>query len=172
MEAYGGDCIFGVIYCGGPVLTRSLHSEYIHPHLLSVMHDWFSTDGDTASHAAETYLESIVEDMDKTLSYDEQLQWMGSFAIQSPTVRIHTLTRTQTSAVWEREIRKKPVMIVQGTHDRHARAEGLLEVAKKWIGGEFETRLVDGVGHAPHVERAHEVSGYVAAFMHKINLAR
>lgn len=125
-----------------------------------------STDSDVVAATCQKYVDSIIHNVDKVLPFPEQLQFIGGFGMQPPTIRGLALTRTQESTVWEKEIRSKKVLIIQGTEDRHARADGLLETARKWI-GEFELKILEGVGHSPNIERAEEVNGYISEFLKK-----
>lgn len=163
---YGSGYIDNIIYCGGVLLTRVLHNNYIHPTLVGLVPEILSTDADVSAAVAAKYVESIVENIDKVLPYREQLMLMGGFAAIPPTVRIHLITRTQTSERWEKEIKSKNVLLIQGTHDRHARAEGLVQEAKKWL-GPFELRLLEGCGHSPVMERPHEVNGFIISFLQR-----
>ena len=163
IEAYGADFIGNIVYCGGVVLTRTLHNNYIHPYLSSLIPEVLSLDADVVAAAAPRFVESIVENVDKVLTYREQLMYMGGFASMLPTARVHLITRTQASDRWEREIKSKKVILIQGTNDRHARADGLVAEAKKWL-GDFELRLLEGCGHSPVLERPHEVNEYILNF--------
>ena len=170
IEHYGASYIGNVIYCGGPGLTRALHNNYIHPYLMSMIPDILSLDPDVVAATAPKYVESVVEDMNKVLSYREQLMIMGGYTCMLPSVRIHLITRTQTTERWEKEIKGKQVLVIQGTHDRHSRADALIAEAKKWLGS-FETLLLDGCGHSPVLERPHEINARVLSFIQR-NSAR
>lgn len=163
VEAYGAEYLGDIIYCGGAVLTLALHSNYIHPYLSNLVQELLSTDANVVATTGPKFVESIVEDVDKVFSYREQLLWAGVYLLMKPTVRGHLVTRPQNSERWKREIKSKRVLIIQGTHDRHARAEGLVEEAKNWF--PFELKLLEGCGHSPVLERPDEVNGYIAAFM-------
>lgn len=171
IEAYGGEYIGNIIYCGGPLLTRMLHNEYIHPYLASLVPEILSTDAEVIAGAVPKYVESVVEGVDKVLTYKEQLMFMGGYALVSPIVRINLITRSQKSERWEKDIRTKQVMLIQGTHDRHTRADALIEVANTYL-GPFELHLLEGCGHSPALERPHEVNGYILSFMRRTSAQR
>ncbi|KAI0339017.1 alpha/beta-hydrolase [Trametopsis cervina] len=166
IEAYGADYWSSIIYCGGALLTRTLHKDYIHPNLLSSMGDLVSLDASVITAAGIQLIRSIFLNVDETLTYPEYLAFLGSFLLQTPTVRQLTLGRTQESARWEREIGGKKVLVIQGELDMHAWAEKYVEAARKSV-GEFELRLLKGVGHTPHLERTEEVNGYILDFVQR-----
>ncbi|KAJ3529918.1 hypothetical protein NM688_g7786 [Phlebia brevispora] len=166
IEAYGADYLGNIIYCGGPLLTRVLHNNYIHPHLLSLIPDFLSNDADVVARAGPRYVESLVENPDKVFSYRDKLTIMGGLLSMPPTARIHLITRTQNSERWEKEIKSKKVIIIEGTKDRHTRADALVEEAKKWL-GPFELRMLEDCGHSPSIERPHEVNGYILSFIQR-----
>ncbi|KAF7795621.1 hypothetical protein EIP86_006786 [Pleurotus ostreatoroseus] len=166
IEAYSADYLGSIIYCGGALLTRALHNDYIHPHLSSLVPEILSMDADVIAATAHKFVESIVEDVDNLFPHRDQVLWAGVYLSMLPTARVHLVTRTQNYGRWEKEIKGKQVLIIQGTHDRHARAEGLVETAKKWL-GPFELKLLEGCGHSPVFERPKEVNGYIASFIQK-----
>lgn len=57
-----------------------------------------------------------------------------------------------------------PTLVVQGTADQYGTVRQVEAIAER-IGGRCEQLVLDGVGHAPHLERRDEVVGAVARFV-------
>ena len=109
-------------------------------------------------------MRSIVADPDETFTHREMLMYAGAFLSQLPTVRRHFVMRTQETERWEKEIKGKEVLMIQGTLDAHSITDKLFAEADKWLGG-YEKRVLEGCGHSPAIERADEVNGYIISFV-------
>lgn len=125
-----------------------------------------TTDADVIALTGPKYVESIFENVDKVLSFPEQLEYIGGYSVQPPTVRQHTLARTQTSDRWKKEIKQREPLLIQGTLDRHSRADAVVEAAKLYH-DKFVTHLLEGIGHGPSVEAPEQVNGLIVDFLKK-----
>jgi len=96
------------------------------------------------------------------------MKWVGGFAMQSPTVRTHTCTRSQNVERWEKEIVNKPVMIIQGEDDLHSNTEKLIPVANRYMEN-LELIVMKDVGHAPCFERAEETNAHILRFVQQVS---
>lgn len=164
-EAWGIDYFSEIIYCGGPVFILGKHT-YIHPYLTTFLPDLMSTDADVISLKGPTYVDSIFENVDKVLTYEEQLEYLGGYSLQPPTVRQHTLKRTQTSERWKKEIKQREPLLIQGVLDRHSRADATVETAKMYH-DKIVVELLEGVGHGPSVEAPQKVNKLIKDFLQK-----
>lgn len=89
-EAWGIDYFSEIIYCGGPVFIQGKHT-YIHPLVQSLLPDMQSTDADVIALTGPKYVESIFENVDKVLTYDEQLEYTGGYSVQPPPLVVGIL---------------------------------------------------------------------------------
>lgn len=91
----------------------------------------------------------------------------GGFGMQPPAIRHHSLNREQDDRVWRERARGIPVLIVQGTEDTHCAYEKMVAWAKR-IYEDVEVLLMQGVGHAPHIEAPQETNRAISAFVKRV----
>ncbi|KAH9928313.1 uncharacterized protein B0H18DRAFT_254474 [Fomitopsis serialis] len=162
----GPSYIAGVIYNGGAVLTLALSVETIPESFLPLMQHVQSTDANIVARFAQRFVEGCVADPVSTLPWPVKLQWMGSFAAQPPAVRTWSHNREQDETRWRAETGSWPVMLIQGAEDTHCEA-GLLARQVKGLYGDAEVHILQGVGHAPHLERPGVVNELIVDFVEK-----
>ncbi|CAL1712618.1 unnamed protein product [Somion occarium] len=166
IEAYGAKTISGVILPGGPAITRALHDEYFHPELLRLFPLLMDSSGDSIGNAASAFVDSCVADP-AAMPFETKLQWMGGFAMQSPTVRALCANRAQPSDRWEKEIHDVPVLLIQGDQDTHADTEKMVPIARKYF-PKLDLHIFEGVGHAPFYERPTETNELILDFVGRV----
>lgn len=164
-DAWGIDFFSEIIYCGGPVFILGKHT-YMHPYLKSIFPPMMSTDADVIALMGPKYVESIFENVDKVLTYEQQLEYNGGYSIQPPTVRQHTLGRLQTGERWKKEIHQREPMLIQGTHDRHSKVDATVETAKMYH-DKIVIEVLEGIGHGPSVEAPEKVNKLIHDFLQK-----
>jgi len=162
----GPSYIAGVIYNGGATLTLALSVETIPESFVPLMQHVQSTDANIVARFAQRFVEGCVADPVSTLPWPVKLQWMGSFAAQPPAVRTWSHSREQDETRWRAETRNWPVMLIQGAEDTHCRAD-LLAKQVKGIYNDAEVHILQGVGHAPHLERPGVVNELIVDFVEK-----
>ena len=170
IEAYGADLLSGVLLPGGPMITRSLHHDYIHDHMKDRLTRFLVPSADEQSQAAIEFAESCVADP-KTLPFETKMKWVGGYSIQPPSVRRHVIARTQNSSRWEKEIQNVPVQIIQGELDIHSATDKMVPIAKKYF-PRLELHILKGCGHAPCFERAEETNRLILQFVQKHSMER
>ena len=77
------------------------------------------------------------------------------------------LFRSDASAEWERRVRDVPVLVVQGSEDQHRDWEAMRALLDK-LYANLEVRMLDGVGHSPHVERPAETNRAISTWVAKV----
>ncbi|KAI0833483.1 alpha/beta-hydrolase [Trametes gibbosa] len=158
VAAYGPSVISGVIYIGGGVLSLTKYQPQCTTAFIGdLVPLLLSTDPDDVSRAADLFVDACVA---TPLPYAEKLQWLGAFLAQPRTVRVHSATRVQPYEVWEEKARGLPVLIVQGTEDRHCEGENMIRLAKS-VYEDVEVRMLQGCGHSPAAERGAETSRFI-----------
>jgi len=125
-----------------------------------------SMDADVVSAITRKFVASMFHEMEKKFTWSEQLMFMGCYASQPQTARIHSLMRTQEQDRWKREIHTKNVLIIQGRYDRHAETDRFIEVAKRYIRS-FELKIAEDSGHSPSLEQPEEVNGWIFNFLQR-----
>lgn len=167
-DAYGAEYFSGVILPGGPMITRALHRHYIQEDMKTKFPSYLSSNADVVAKAAVSFVESCVKDGATRIPFDVKMKWVGGFAMQSPTIRTHTCTRSQNVERWEKEIVNKPVMIIQGEDDMHSNTEKLIPVANRYMKN-LELIVMKDVGHAPCFERAEETNAHILRFVQQVS---
>lgn len=122
-----------------------------------------STDASTIARFAPRFVDGCVADP-TMLPWAVKLQWMGAFAAQPPEVRTWTFGRTQDETRWREEARGWPVLLIQGALDTHCRAEVLVRQVKEMY-ADATVHVLEGVGHAPHLENAETVNSLILGFV-------
>ncbi len=153
------------------MFTLTLFQQYAHPDMQEIAPVFVSNDAEFIATMAVKFVEACVEKPDETLPIATKLQWVGSFAMQAPSVRIHTVSREQKYERWGKEIKNLPVMLIQGVQDRCSEADKLVEIAREWLGS-FELKMMKGVGHTPAYERPQKVNKYILDFVYNTVLSR
>ncbi|KAI0076344.1 alpha/beta-hydrolase [Panus rudis PR-1116 ss-1] len=167
IDAYGADDIAGIIYAGGPMLTRYLHSQYIHPTIASLIPALLDPSPDALPTGARLFVESCVENPEETLPFDTKIKWIGGTLMQTPTARTHTVMRGQNTKRWEEEIKNIPALLIQGEADRHSQTEKLIPVAHQWV-PKLDVVVLKGVGHAPAFENAVDTNRALLEFVQRV----
>lgn len=161
-----GPIISGIIYVGGPILSFGLLFRAAHPHILSLAEHMMSPDYGEVYGIARAFVESCFADP-SAIPFALKLQLIGSYTIQPPKVRVIFLQRQQDETRWREEGRQIPVRIVQGAEDLHNLHEKMVPLARE-IYESVDVKLLEGVGHSPHVERTQEVNRYILEFVRKV----
>ena len=164
VTAYGADYLSGVAYVGGPILAIHHHPPCMHPRLAAIAPLMLSDAPDDLSAAAEAFVDSCAR---APLPYATKLLWMGGFVTQPRTARRLSVRRAQDHTVWERVARKLPVLVVQGSEDQHRDWEAMRALLEKLF-ADLEIRMLDGVGHSPHVERPAETDRAISTWVAKV----
>lgn len=165
LAAYG-PIISGVIYLGGGVLSLSILPQCTHPYILAIAMRMASEDYGEVYAAGESFVDSCFADP-SALPFALKLQLMGSYLLQKPKSRVHTVLRQQDEVRWREEGRHIPVLIVQGTKDLHCLYENMITAARE-VYQDVDVKLLDGAGHAVHLERPHDANAYILEFVRKV----
>lgn len=164
VENFGPDSIAGVVYAGGPGISRNIHQELVHPHILDIRSLLSTTDANEVPRAADAFVDSCFKDARKDLPYEARLQWLAGFVMQPPVVRTHTANRLQSSKRWMEEFTGKPHLLVHGADDMHIQTEKVIAVVRR-VFSNVEIRVLAGVGHALAWEAANELNKYLLEFV-------
>lgn len=126
-----------------------------------------SEDGGVIVGAAEPFVDSCVANPSKDFTFAEKLMWMGGYAKQSRLARIQTIDRKQDETRWRAVSKGIPVLVVQGTEDLHCLYDTMIGIVKE-VYADVDVKIMEGVGHAPHFERAKESSGFILDFARRV----
>ena len=168
INAYGPTYLSGIIYCGGGVI----HTEYAlstsRASLVTSIGTLLSESAEDMTAAASSFVDTCVAPASLPLPYRMKLEWMGGFIAQPRQARAQSLGRKQNaSAEWERRVRDVPVLVVQGSEDQHRDWEAMRALLEK-LYANLEVRMLDGVGHSPHVERPAETDRAISTWVAKV----
>ncbi|KAI0789686.1 Alpha/Beta hydrolase protein [Abortiporus biennis] len=165
IQAYGTSKIAGIIFPGGPVLNRYLQLTYNNP---SSDELYLSTDTNILSSSAITFVDSCFSDP-SILPFEIKLQWIGGFLMQPPMIRKWTWERGQEVDRWENEVKngRVPYLLIMGMEDSHFRARECIECCRKNLGDMLEVVELEGVGHAPFIERKEDCNRWMLEFVQK-----
>ena len=164
VNAFGPSFISGVIYLGGAVLSRALHRICIHPVMAALAPRLISDDGNVIVGAAEPFVDSCVANPAADFTFAEKLIWMGGYTKQSRLARIQTIARKQDETRWRAESNDIPVLVIQGTEDLHCLYDTMIGIVKE-VYADVDVQIMQGVGHAPHFERAKESNALILNFV-------
>lgn len=164
VTAYGADSIAGVIYVGGAIVALHYNPPCVHPVIKDLFPIFISQVADDMTSGAELFVDSCVKE---PLPFEVKLLWMGGFIAQPVAARLWNVTRKQDPTKWEHSARQLPVLVVQGKEDLHCLYEPMIGIAKR-VYEDVEVKLMDGVGHSPHFERAEETNRCITDWVNKV----
>ncbi|KAI0360166.1 alpha/beta-hydrolase [Trametes cingulata] len=167
VAAYGPSFLSGVLYIGGGVLSITKYfPQCVSPFISSLTLQVMSTDPDDVSRAAEAFADSCTAPGNR-LPWPQKLQWLGAFVAQPKSVRLLSISREQPYGVWEQQTRHLPVLIIQGTEDKHCLYENMIRLAKE-VYDDVEVKMLEGVGHSPSVENPAKTNRYIREWTNRI----
>ncbi|CCM00083.1 uncharacterized protein FIBRA_02110 [Fibroporia radiculosa] len=164
---YGLDYLSGQVLLGGPMITLSLGMQACTAELMALAPSVLSTDASITREVAVAYVDGCVGDPAVDLSWETKLQWMGGFVCVPPSVRGYYLQREQDATRYLAEAKEWPVLVIQGTEDKHTRADMVAKQAKETF-NKLDIHIMKGVGHAPHWERPDEFKRFVLDYVRNV----
>lgn len=163
---YGIDTISGSILLGG-MPYRSMHTQIVHPVVLSIIPGLISESAADFSKACQEFPISCVAD-DFHIPEETRLFWTGALAIQHPLVRAHSLARTQDETALLSAKDTFPFLVIHGDGDKHMYIDKL----EAFMGDNFgnvEFHALKGVGHAVFYESPEFVNKTILEFVKKVH---
>lgn len=171
----GASAVSGIIYAGGAVPTRPIHSKAISSWLLASLPPFLSNETSQFAPAAVDFVLGCFANPDEALTYDEKVHWLGELLLAPPITRVlsEEASRERETAKWEQEVTSGRVraLVIEGRDDKMIDGEKMKrEMESVWPEGSLEWVWLGDVGHHPCWERPREVVDEVIRFVEKVTM--
>ncbi|KAL2008440.1 hypothetical protein VTN00DRAFT_6634 [Thermoascus crustaceus] len=157
-----------ILLAGVPYL--SMFGDVAHDVVMGIFPGLLSSEVEAFSKSVDDLIDSCVADGFE-VSDATRWAWIGAAATQRPAVRHLLRARTQdaTNFLSTSTRGKLPLLVIQGTKDKHIYHEKMEKFVRTTFGDAAEYHRLDGVGHSPFHERPETVNRLILDFIERVS---